>query len=86
MYPPTIESVPDMEMVKVERQRLSSSPRRPDRSNHPDPGEYSVRPEVSEVDDSKPRVEGELTDALIEDELSHGDSEGEAGDDGDAQR
>jgi MscS family membrane protein len=46
----------------------------------------SVRPQIKEVDDSKPKVEGELTDAPLEDEVLHGDSDGEAGDDGDAQR
>ena len=46
----------------------------------------TVRPQVSEVDDSKPKTEGELTDAPLEDDVLHGDSEGEADDDGDAQR
>jgi hypothetical protein len=45
----------------------------------------SVRPQTKEVDDSKPKVEGELNEAPLEDEVLHSDSEGEAEDDGDAQ-
>ena len=46
----------------------------------------SVRPHVKEAEESKPKIKGELTDAPIEDDFLHGDSEGEAEDDGDAQR
>jgi len=50
------------------------------------PASDAVRPEVSEADRLKPKTEGDLTDAPIEDDVLHGDSEGAAGDDGDAQR
>jgi len=50
------------------------------------PANDLVRPKVKEADRSKPMVEGELTDAPLEDDVLHGDGEGEAEDDGDAQR
>jgi MscS family membrane protein len=50
------------------------------------PASESVRPQASEAEESKPRVDGELTDAPIEDDVLHGDSEAGSEDDGDAQR
>ena len=45
----------------------------------------TVRPQVHEADDSKPKTEGELTDAPLEDDVLHGDDEGGADDDGDTR-
>lgn len=42
----------------------------------------SVRPQVTEADDSKVKTEGELTNAPLEDDVLHGDGEGEADDGG----
>jgi len=38
-----------------------------------------VRPQASETARSKPKADKELTDAPIEDDLLHGDDEGETG-------
>ncbi len=44
------------------------------------PASDSVRPQVSEAVQSKPKVEGELTDAPIEDNVLHGDGDGDKAD------
>jgi MscS family membrane protein len=46
----------------------------------------SVRPQARKAEESKPKVDRELTDAPLEDDVLHGDSKGEAEDDGDAER
>jgi MscS family membrane protein len=47
------------------------------------PASDAMRPEFREPEEPKPRVEGELTDAPLEDDVLHGDGEG---DDEDFQR
>ena len=49
------------------------------------PASNAVRPQVNETDGSKPKVEGELTDAPLEDGIIHG-NDGDAPEDGDVTR
>lgn len=50
------------------------------------PASDAVRPEGREPEEPKPRVEGEMTEAPVEDEVLHGSGESEAGDDAEVQR